>query len=176
MYGESVDQTEGPWGIGMFGVKRDQSADPDASVPTHGTRVGQAVDGLSKTLLISEGIVPFTPGWGGALGETIYGNMGGALFSATLTPNSSAPDRVIGPCPHNVNDEAYPAPCVSLGGNAWWTSSGRGAHAAAHSYHQGGAVTGLGDGAISFVSDSIDTIVWRSLGTRQGEEAASSIQ
>jgi prepilin-type N-terminal cleavage/methylation domain-containing protein len=173
MYGEPVDPTEGPWGIGLFGVKRDQSVDPDATVPTRGTRIGQVTDGMSKTLMLSEGLVPVVPGWGGALGETIYGNMGGALFSATLTPNSSAPDRLIGPCPHNVGDQAYRPPCVSLGGNAWWTASGRGAHAAARSNHAGGVLVAMGDSAVAFVDNGIDTLIWRSLGTRQGEEPAA---
>ncbi len=48
MYGDSVDKTPGPWGIGIFGVKRDQSVDPGAKVATQGTRVGQVTDACRR--------------------------------------------------------------------------------------------------------------------------------
>lgn len=174
MYGDAIDKTPGPWGIGIFGVRRDQSVDPGAKVPTQGTRIGQVTDGMSKTLLISEGLVPTVPGWGGPIGETVYGNMGGALFTTAITPNSGAPDRVIGPCPRNVGDEGYKPPCASLGGNAWWTASARGAYAAPRSSHPGGVVGALADGSVTFFVNDIDTTVWRSLGTRQGQEPISA--
>ncbi len=173
MYGNTLDNSGGPWGLGIFGVLRGQSLDPSAAVLTRGCRLRRVKDGLSKTLLLSEGIVPTITGWGGAMGETIYGNMGGALFSTFLTPNSSAADRLIGPCPRDVQDLQYPAPCVSLGGNAWWTPSGQRAHAAARSRHPGGAMASMGDGSVSFATNAVDTVVWRSLGTRQGGEVSS---
>jgi prepilin-type processing-associated H-X9-DG protein len=175
MYGEATHTNDnGPWGPGAFGVTRDQSADPNAAVEARGRRMGELADGTSKTLFISEGLVPTVEGWGGAMGETIYGNMGGALYSASITPNSSAPDRPIGPCPQNVGDTIYIAPCVSLGGNAWWTPSGRGAYAAARSSHPGGVNSSYADGSVAFVTDGIDLVVWRSLGTRAGAEAVST--
>ena len=170
MYGLSLDNTGGPWGLGIFGVLRGQSVDASATVATHGCRIRKIKDGMSKTLLLSEGIVPIVSGWGGAMGETIYGNMGGALFSANLTPNSSAADRLIGPCPRDVQDLQYPAPCLSLGGNAWWTPSALRAHAAARSRHPGGAIASMADGSVFFATDGIDTSVWRGMGTRQGGE------
>ena len=36
-----------------------------------------------------KGWCPQTPDWGGAIGETVYGNMGGSHFSAYTTPNST---------------------------------------------------------------------------------------
>lgn len=170
MYGAQLNNLGGPWGLGIFGVLNRQSVDPTAQVKTKGCPIRRIKDGLSKTLLISEGVVPRTPGWGGPMGETIYGNMGGALYSAYLTPNSSSPDRPIGPCPQNNLDPLYGAPCLSLGGNAWWTPSGRNAHAAARSRHPGGVVASFADGSVQFATDAIDAFLWREMGTRAGGE------
>ncbi|MBN1853528.1 MAG: DUF1559 domain-containing protein [Pirellulales bacterium] len=173
MYGESVDSTDGPWGVGAFRIVHNQSVDPESGIQTHGVRYRQMIDGTSKTILFSEGLVPTVEGWGGPIGEIIYGNMGGTLFSAALTPNSSAPDRPMGPCPDDAGDMEYTAPCLSLGGNAWFTPSGSRAYAGARSNHPGGVVVALVDGSVMFVSDSIDLIVWRSSATYEGQEPLS---
>src|SRR5262249_7537780 len=131
MYGLYTDHTDGPWGLGMFGVRQGQSIDPGAKVPTRGTRIAEVTDGLSNTRVRSEIIVPpNVAGWGGPMGEEIYGNMGGALFSATTTPNSTTADRVYGPCPETNGDPGYPGPCLSIGGLSWWVPAGRAAFVA----------------------------------------------
>lgn len=174
MYGQrSSSRDVGPVGLGIFGVKKGQSVDPGAEVKTRGCRFREIKDGLTKTVMISEGIVPIFPGWGGALGETIYGNMGGALMTNTLTPNSSSPDVVYGPCPKDFGDHSYPAGCVSRGNSGWWTQSAEFSHAAARSKHTGGATIGMGDGSVHFATDDVDVTIWRSLGTRKGGEIAS---
>jgi prepilin-type N-terminal cleavage/methylation domain-containing protein len=173
MYGNPTDSTSGPWGVGVFGVVPGQSIDPGASIKTRGVRLGDITDGTSNTLLLSEGIVPTVTGWGGPIGETIYGNMGGALFSASLTPNSSAPDRVIGPCPQNQGDTIYREPCLRLGDNFWWTPSAAGAQAAARSKHIAGVNAALADGSVRFFANEIDLGIWRALGTRAGREPVS---
>lgn len=175
MYGEAVDTTAGPWGLGPFGVLHGQSIDANASVTTRGVRMQEIADGSSKTLFMSEGLVPTVDGWGGPLGETIYGNMGGSIFSAAITPNASSPDRVIGPCPVNQQDPLYKAPCLSIGGSGWWTPSGAGAYAGARSSHPGGVNAGRADGSVSFVADGADLVIWRALGTRDGEEATDQL-
>ncbi len=174
MYGTATDATSGPWGLGAFGVKKGQSFDTGTTVHTVGVRMAELTDGASNTLLLSEGLVATVPLWGGPMGETIYGNMGGALFSATLTPNSTAPDRPIGPCPQNVGDGHYQAPCLTLGGNAWWTPSAAGAHAAARSKHVGGVLASLADGSARFFSNNIDLSAWRAMGTRDRGDAVTS--
>src|SRR4029077_520960 len=94
MYGVFTDKTTGgPWGVGVFGVIPKQTFDKRPP----GARIKDIADGTAKTLLLSEGVVPTVPYWGGPLGETVYGNMGGGLFSASLTPNSTSPDRPLGP-------------------------------------------------------------------------------
>jgi prepilin-type N-terminal cleavage/methylation domain-containing protein/prepilin-type processing-associated H-X9-DG protein len=174
MYGARINAGDlGPIGLGIFGVLNGQSVDPGAEVQTKGCRIRQIADGTSKTVMLSEGIVPLFEGWGGALGETIYGNMGGALMSNTLTPNSSSPDLVYGPCPRQLGDTGYTAPCSSRGSGSWWRPNARGSHAAARSKHPGGATVGMADGSVHFATDCIDFVIWRSLGTRKGKEVAS---
>ncbi len=171
MYGDATDATAGPWGIGVFGVRNGQSEDPGAHVRTVGVRLGDIQDGAASTLLFSECLVcTVTPGWGGPIGEIIYGNMGGGLFSASLTPNSSVADRPIGPCPQDQGDTTYKAPCQSLGGNAWWTPSAAGAYAGARSAHAGGVNAAMADASVRFFANEIDLAVWRALGTRSGHE------
>ncbi|HBJ39160.1 MAG TPA: prepilin-type cleavage/methylation domain-containing protein [Planctomycetaceae bacterium] len=46
-------------------------------------------------------------------------------------------------------------------------------HMAASSYHSGGANVCRADGSVSFVSDSVDFIMWRGLGSRAGGEVVS---
>jgi prepilin-type N-terminal cleavage/methylation domain-containing protein/prepilin-type processing-associated H-X9-DG protein len=179
MYGNSTDSSNkdpGPWGKGIFSVDPKQTVDPNKNPQTHGIRIQDITDGASNTLFISEGVVATVGGmvWGGPMGEEIYGNMGGSLFSATLTPNSSAPDRPIGPCPQDQGDALYKAPCQSLGANAWWTPSGLRAHAAARSYHTGGVNAAMADGSVRFFSNSIDQYTWRAMGTRAGSEAINA--
>jgi prepilin-type N-terminal cleavage/methylation domain-containing protein len=175
MYGAQVDNLEGtiPRGdlIGIFGLRED-TANPNKRVEA--PRLQDLVDGSTNTLMLSEGRVPTVSHWGGPLGGIIYGNMGGALFSAAYTPNSSESDGVIGPCPHNQQDTEYTAPCLSRGGHPGVEGrGGAGAHAAARSSHAGGVNAAMGDGSIRFVTDGIETLTWRALGTRDRGETRS---
>ena len=140
-----------------------------------GARFADFIDGTTNTLLLSEGVVPSTTtGWGGPIGAYIYGNMGGALFTASLTPNSSAADRPIGPCPQDGNrDPSYREPCLSLGNNAWWTRSAVGSQVAARSKHPTGVNAALAHGSVRFVANSVDQAVWRAMGTRAGGETVN---
>ncbi len=173
MYGTATDATTGPWGRGVFGVFAGQSNDPGAKTATRGVKLRNIIDGTSGTLLISEGLAPTVSGWGGALGSHIYGNMGGALFTASLTPNSPSPDRPIGPCPKDVGDGNYKEPCSSVGSNAWFTPSGANSHVAARSNHRGGVNAALADGSVRFIENTVSQATWRAMGTIRGEEASA---
>ncbi len=173
MYGDPATGVSGSGGIGAFGILSGQSVDANASVKTRGATLASIVDGTSNTLLLSEGIVPTISGWGGPIGSIIYGNMGGALFSAALTPNSTAADRPFGPCPQTQGDNTYKAPCTTAGGSAWWQPSAAGAHVAARSKHPGGVMTALADGSVRFFSNTVDIAVWRGVATRAGGESVS---
>jgi prepilin-type N-terminal cleavage/methylation domain-containing protein len=170
MYGTATDSSAGPWGRGMFGVAPNQTFDFGGRAGTLSMRTRDCLDGLSHTLFFSEGLMSNVTWWGGAMGEIHYGNMGGSLFSTTLTPNSSAPDRILGPCPQDVGDSRYRAPCLSLGGVAWWTRAGELAHAAARSQHGNGVMTAFADGASRFVPNAVDIEVWRGISTSANGE------
>jgi prepilin-type N-terminal cleavage/methylation domain-containing protein/prepilin-type processing-associated H-X9-DG protein len=171
LYGTRFDLLEGPVEnhalVGVFGVTDTLISDPQPlSLPV---RLKDVVDGTSHTLLLSEGLAATVAGWGGPMGSAIYGNMGGALFSAHLTPNSTVADGPVGPCPSDQGDTEYRAPCSSLGASPWWQKGGR-AHAAARSNHPGGVNAAMTDGSVRFAADSIDTLTWRWLATRERGE------
>lgn len=123
-------------------------------------------DGTSNTLMFSEGLMATLPNaWGGTIGQQMCGDMGGSLFSARLTPNSSAQDKVRR-CPGSQGDTAYRAPCSDNG-----VGDDRNNHqAAARSKHAGGVNTAMADGSVRFFSDNIDTFTWQALSTRAGGE------
>lgn len=170
MYGKSTDATSGPWGRGVFGVVPGQSYD----VRRPGTRIKDITDGTAKTLLLSEGITnSVTPGWGGPIGETIYGNMGGGLFSASLTPNSTSPDQIWGPCPVAQGDTSYKPPCVKIQDDSWYQPCADKAQAAARSFHAGGVNVTLADASVRFIADEVDLTVWRGMATKAGGESVT---
>ncbi len=174
MYGNlpagQLAATPNPFAVGVYGVLNGQTADPAGGPKSRQMRIVSITDGTSSTISFAEGIAPQVAGWGGPLGAALYGNMGGGLMTTTLTPNSAAADQVIGPCPVTQGDVSYKAPCNSMAGNAWWTQSAAGAHAAARSKHVGGVNVGMTDGSVRFFRDSIDVAAWRALGTAANGE------
>ena len=170
MYGYAMDALP-ERGPGIFAVAGDQSYDDGTTRMVKATEIK---DGRMKTLLLSEIMVPdIEPGWGGPMGEIIYGNMGGALFSAAYTPNTSVPDEVYGGCPQQRGDTGYRAPCSPLVEGGGWTPKALYAHAAARSRHPGGVNAAFTDGSVRFAMEYVNLRVWRSLGTHAGGEVIS---
>ena len=170
MYGNTPAGQTGVFALGIFGVISGQTADPGAGVKSRTVTLPGITDGTSNTIAFSEGISPQVSGWGGPLGSTLYGNMGGGVFSGALTPNSQAPDQLIGPCPAQQGDGSYKAPCNKIADSAWWTPSAATAHAAARSKHTNGVNVGMGDGSVRFVNNSIDVNAWRAAATMSNGE------
>jgi len=151
--------------LGSFGVRQRPDAERNKLVAPN--RLREISDGTSNTLLISECVVATTPVWGGAIGSTLYGNMGGGLFSAYITPNSTVFDRPIGPCPQDQQDSEYTLPCASLGGHPGTVNpGGLGSYAGARSRHVGGVNAAMADGSVRFFNDSVDTLAWRYFASR----------
>lgn len=171
LYGNRIFAVDGPVPIaawkGVFGLNK--YTGNRAQEKTQATNLREISDGTSNTLMFSEGLVPETPDWGGAIGETIYGNMGGALFSAYETPNSAAPDQIAGHCPGQL-DSSYTAPCNSIVAHGGASGGGDRVHAAARSLHAGGVNASMVDGSGKFVNDNVDRNVWRAAGTMANDE------
>ena len=152
--------------IGVFGVLPDANLSKPRLVS--GATFADVTDGTSGTLLISEGLVPgpTASGWGGVWGESLYGNMGGSLFSTALTPNSGSPDYVYGYCPADAGDTTYAAQCSMIALNNSGGPSTAGAYSAARSAHPSGVNGAMADGSVAFFANTVDLSVWRGLGTR----------
>lgn len=173
-----------PFGPGVLAVTSDGGIDRspgDITFPesTFQCRMAQISDGTSNTVLLSEGIVPQGNVWGGALGETVYGNMGGAIYSNATPPNTTLPDRIDGPCPDYSPDLQYPEGlCQPRSANLHpgdVSKAGLRGYAAARSHHPGGVNAAMADGSVSFVQDGVDWAVWRAAGTRAQAESVESL-
>jgi prepilin-type N-terminal cleavage/methylation domain-containing protein len=145
---------------GMNGLKISRNLD-GIIFPKSKVTMSQVTDGSSNTLLYSELILVKDGTLNdirGRYSNPIHGNV---YFSTRRTPNSSEPDR------HTWcgGSQAPPeAPCIT---------PNRGLALAARSYHTGGVNACNADGSVHFISDSINPIVYRAFGSRDGEEVAS---
>lgn len=118
----------------------------------------KVVDGLSNTFAFSEVIssvdneLEFRGCW-----PVDHG----VAYTHRLGPNSTLPDLDAYGCGTTKRPEA---PCTKSPtfGTAYW---------AARSYHTGGVNGARIDGSVHFVDNSIDTIVWQSMGSINGSES-----
>jgi hypothetical protein len=139
------------------------------------TTLGAFTDGLSNTMVISEtiqgerapvalnggvldirGLIWWTPATG---------------FTAYNAPNTKSPDIMEG----GFVNPAYPGggtfypdrhPLAVMGSDDIYILSAR-------SFHTGGVNAGIGDGSVSFRSDTVNIDVWRASATTQGGESVS---
>jgi prepilin-type N-terminal cleavage/methylation domain-containing protein/prepilin-type processing-associated H-X9-DG protein len=163
-------------------------------------RIADVTDGTSNTIFYSEGLNSTNPNsWGGGIGELTHGDIGGSVYSNYDPPNTLNYDTMMRPCPHQqiIADQLYNAGPKDAQGNrdyclcsasatgnswgdpqpfpvtadAWWHE-----RSAARSHHTGGVNTAMGDGSVKFVSNNINFVTWRQLGTRQGNEPLTNIE
>ena len=138
------------------------------STPPAQSLLKDFTDGLSKTLLMSEVLKPSkNDEFQGSPGKIFAGGlMGGSMFSAYTTPNTTAADKIF-PCPGQTWASSpvsgYKPPCVQDGTPANW-------YAAARSEHSGGVVAAMADASVNFFTDNVDATVWQQLGSRAGGE------
>jgi prepilin-type N-terminal cleavage/methylation domain-containing protein/prepilin-type processing-associated H-X9-DG protein len=139
--------------------------------PLHYTRVADITDGTSSTMMFSEGLICLDQSiatlggndWSG-IGDITCFSMGGSLFSAWLTPNSSQADNFFGPAPNVMGDSAYSAPVQG------WAGTLQNAYSAARSNHTNGVNVAFSDGSVHFITNNIDLATWKALSTRSGED------
>jgi prepilin-type N-terminal cleavage/methylation domain-containing protein/prepilin-type processing-associated H-X9-DG protein len=126
-------------------------------------------DGLSNTMLTAEVIIG--QGTGGQYNSSFdlrgfFYWFAGAAFESYLTPNSTQPDLMqsAGYCvyPSPTNPPCAAASVITLTTNA------------ARSRHAGGVNTGLADGSVRYVKNSVNYSVWQAISTTHGGEVISS--
>jgi prepilin-type N-terminal cleavage/methylation domain-containing protein len=124
-------------------------------------------DGTSNTLAFSEVIIrgsaDVSGAWGDGGGYWGGARWGGYGFTTMEAPNTSVADKV-----YKCKSETYPrSPCTSI-------NSSDAVQVFARSYHPGGVMVGMGDASTTFMSQTIDLITYKSLGTRNGGETTTT--
>jgi prepilin-type N-terminal cleavage/methylation domain-containing protein/prepilin-type processing-associated H-X9-DG protein len=120
------------------------------------TKFPEIVDGISKTLMVSETVQGVD---GDLRGFTWWGWSAG--FETLVTPNGPDPDRLYGSAycksfePNPPCNAATPADLYM---------------AAARSRHPGGVNAVMCDGSVHFILDNVDLATWRAASTIEGEE------
>jgi prepilin-type N-terminal cleavage/methylation domain-containing protein len=123
------------------------------------TDLGDVTDGTSNTLMMSEGLVAWTPedkDWRG----DVHNDDGFFRFHTLQTPNTTVADRIASTSfITQTGDPAMPVGVAAQQENA------------ARSRHVGGVNALHCDSSVTFYADGIDIGVWSPLGTMNGEEA-----
>jgi len=139
-----------------------------------GRRMRDFLDGTSNTALLSEVISGKADLWNIGVawaqrswdirGAWAYHLIGAAGYTHRDTPNSSAPDWMLGnhcvPFEDGPCDQSAPFEMD----RSW---------AAARSRHPGGVQVAYGDGHVTFVSDAVDLFVWQAISTIADGEMVS---
>ena len=125
-------------------------------------------DGLSNTLMTAEVI----QGQGQSPGPFDLRGFGwwygGCTFESFLGPNSTLPDQMEAASYCNTTNSLNP-PCIAApGGDLTQITN------AARGRHPGGVNTGMCDGSVRFVKNSINLYTWKSLSSTHGGEIISS--
>jgi prepilin-type N-terminal cleavage/methylation domain-containing protein len=124
---------------------------------------GMVTDGLSKTLLFSEIVLVEDSASQDIRGRYYNPAHGGVMFTTQYPPNTTAPDRV------KFCDRPPPfyAPCTET--TTFMFNSAR-------SHHSGMVNVCRGDGSITSINNDIDTLVFRAMGSRNGNETLDAPQ
>jgi prepilin-type N-terminal cleavage/methylation domain-containing protein len=120
-------------------------------------RLSEVTDGASNTALSSELILSPDTIDNDVRGRYYNPAHCGTLFSTRIPPNTLVPDQL-----DWCSSRPLPqAPCI-------WTNVN--IFVSPRSYHAGGVSLGLVDGSVRFVSDNVDPVTFRALGSRNGNE------
>ena len=142
--------------------------------PLSDTSFKDVVDGTSHTLMGSE-LILSTEGAGvpncnshdmrGRYYNPIHM---GTLFTTVHPPNTTVPDSLFycQGIPHH-------APCTCARGCASGACSTQ-LNVSARSYHTGGVISLLADGSVHLISNSVDPVLYRALGSRAGGEVTGA--
>jgi prepilin-type N-terminal cleavage/methylation domain-containing protein/prepilin-type processing-associated H-X9-DG protein len=117
-------------------------------------------DGLSNTMLMSEIKQSMEDGHFDFRGDILNDDVGCAQYMTVNTPNAGIDRQVCG------RNRTEPAPCLQTYNGTNYES--------ARSYHVGGVQVLFADGSVHFISDAIDLLTWRAMGSIAGEEFANA--
>jgi prepilin-type processing-associated H-X9-DG protein len=140
---------------GIWNIKTDlfriANADTQSSVMTTATHVANCAN-----------IVPARTAGLSTMGRDIWpeASYQHTMYNHVYTPNSTKPD--CGYC--NLTD----------GNTRACTNNISRAIVAPRSYHPGSVNVLMGDGTVRSVSDSVDEVIWRAVGSRNGQEQVDS--
>ena len=154
-------------GVALNGVKNEGIVFPNsiAATPREGTDFANMTDGTSNTMLAAE----VRQGQGSDLRGFIWWG-DAATFTTYLPPNSQAiPGDVVytpGYCNNQIKQRL---PCTGT------PTASLPSMFAARSLHPGGVQVVLGDGAVKFISDTININTWRALATPRGAEVTPNL-
>lgn len=127
----------------------------------HGDKFSQITDGTSNTLLTAELII------GGPCSiRGVFAYDEGPVFMQFQLPNDTTPDHV------RWCDDQDKIPGAKAGCDGTESRLNMILHTA-RSYHVGGVVTSRCDGSANLISDGVDLLVWRALGTPRGDEVVT---
>jgi prepilin-type processing-associated H-X9-DG protein len=126
------------------------------------TKFRNITDGLSKTLILSEINLITTDNENPADSR---GSMWSGLWfdTSVYTPNAG---HDIVPAGKSCTNLPPFLPCLATGASGQYSQVAR-------SHHPGGVQAAFADGAVQFISDSIDTSTWQAIGTISGRESLS---
>lgn len=123
-------------------------------------RFAEVTDGTANTALVSELILVEDDAYYNDIRGRYYNPAHcGVLFSTRLPPNTPVPDQ-FNWCSKNAPPQA---PCS-------WVDMPQ--FVLARSYHFNGVNLGIADGSVRFVSNSVDPVSYKALGSRNGNENA----
>jgi prepilin-type N-terminal cleavage/methylation domain-containing protein len=126
---------------------------------------GDITDGMSHTAMLSELILSPDETDDDVRGRYYDSQSGATQFTTLHPPNTSVPDFINWISKHPVPM----APGVWCAGGECSPSQNQ--FLSARSYHVGGVNLATADGAVHFVTDSADPVVYTALGSRNGGEA-----
>jgi prepilin-type N-terminal cleavage/methylation domain-containing protein/prepilin-type processing-associated H-X9-DG protein len=134
-----------------------------------GNNLRDFFDGSSNTMIMAEQLVG---GNSDARGWWTNGNTPSTFICTETTPNSSSPDVLYPDSVMCVNgdgvtdDPANNLPCDPASSASDYSLH----YAASRSRHKGGVHVLLADGAVRFVSDSLNVTTWRNLGFKKDNQ------
>jgi prepilin-type N-terminal cleavage/methylation domain-containing protein/prepilin-type processing-associated H-X9-DG protein len=126
------------------------------------TNFAEFTDGTTNTLLLSETVFPNADEDYDIRGDILNDDTPCTQFMTINTPNTTVPDvSPFVPPTFDPDDPPYT--------NAGAANS----HKAARSHHTGGVNVAFGDASVRLMSDNVASVVWRAMGTMNGDEMVS---